>query len=596
MRRWIWPLLIDLERRSQLVPLSNPEVCRFAHALHLVKNLRTWSELVMKSPAEATLEEAVALFSRFESVLRGHAHISPLEASAISRAFRRYVGEFLQSESVDGRMARLSKMYRTVFTCRPEGRALISDIPHASRAPLGAIRHSSFAELQAHTKQTIETDLFRIQEACQDVLTRYERAVAAIESLRKGSIPAEMERSLRARIEFDSRFPSKRTSWDHEETEALLLLLVQVAAGVKPPLVFRDPSVHLAKSELVLPRFREICGGISNGKTLAQLSSLDIAPPAEILLACALTVQIHTCWNFASVIELTRADIAIEKFPHSLQSIKPKTRDHTPKVIVERGDVNVIRALRLLDRRMELLIERGWVAEDEKRIWIGSRLLMTRRIANLTNWGGALQKLQTKYDLPKFSLEQVRVQCLGALQGTRDGLQRAMLAAGHASESTTFGYINKLLLRRQNSANALEFERRLDATVRYMIDPDSVAEDQKLIPYPIGDGSSCRNPHSPPNEAWLDAGICRASECHTASGCPNRLITITQERIEEVVRTRKYYESNWLRLVDENDAAFERVQLPQMLFNFALYGVLGRGPYRHLVSQYEEELSSGTAV
>jgi len=65
------------------------------------------------------------------------------------------------------------------------------------------------------------------------------------------------------------------------------------------------------------------------------------------------------------------------------------------------------------------------------------------------------------------------------------------------------------------------------------------------------------------------------------------VLEITADRIEEVARTKTYYEQNWNRLANENEVAFEQVHLPRMEFVFGLYGIIKRGPYRHLLNQYE---------
>jgi hypothetical protein len=305
-----------------------------------------------------------------------------------------------------------------------------------------------------------------------------------------------------------------------------------------------------------------------------------------------MTIQMHTSWNFSSVLFLRREDIDMRDFPARLQSIKSRTRDQTPAVIVERRDEAVVLAIGILSRRLSLLIEQCGDRWSSTSPWLSARSLLCGKNAPIAAWQIVFAKFQARHGLPAFSPEQLRVQCLAAVSLNPGGLQSAMLLAGHSSQATTYRYVDKLLLQRYNAANSLEFERRLDATVRYMIDPKDEADAQPLIAYPIGDGTSCQDPFAPPSTDWLEGGICDATRCHLAQGCSNRRLIITRDRIEEVVRTKHYYESSWMRLIGENEVGFERVHLPSMLFNFALHGVLARGPYRHLVRCNESSQSS----
>lgn len=86
----------------------------------------------------------------------------------------------------------------------------------------------------------------------------------------------------------------------------------------------------------------------------------------------------------------------------------------------------------------------------------------------------------------------------------------------------------------------------------------------------------------------MSAGICAGEMCHQGEGCPHRRVVIDRARLEEVIRTKNYYVSNWKRLADENSVRFERVHVPQMLFSLALYGLVRKGPYRHLVGRIEK--------
>jgi hypothetical protein len=61
--------------------------------------------------------------------------------------------------------------------------------------------------------------------------------------------------------------------------------------------------------------------------------------------------------------------------------------------------------------------------------------------------------------------------------------------------------------------------------------------------------------------------------------------------MREIAAKRVYYESNWQRLYDTNPEAFSHFHGPAIIFNWTLYDILRRGPYRHIFLKIADEMS-----
>jgi hypothetical protein len=573
-----------LRQRCQMKPNAASEVISLDRGIQLTKDIRAWRSVVEKPLTDLTLSDVLASFQSLERKLE-ESDFGNYVSVSVSRAFRSFVTSHIAAEGHTVLAMRIKNTFRTTLKHPPQsGRELISDLPKPGRAPIGAVTFGSHSELKEATLTTLRDDLADILRCCEDVLNRYQLALEFLNDLEQLSIPlAEVER-ISAKTTHSLRDEPKEI-WSSQDLRTYLSLIKK---GIIHSTA--DRKNYGLKKRLHPLGAKEIfvagLHGMANGSNIKDLMRLDVAPPSDVLLACALILQIHTHWNFISVLELGATDSLVTSFPHRLQSIKPRTSDQTPIVFVERSDRLVIRALALLRHRWELIVAAGIIDKEENSIWISSRFLKGVPPHPVAGWAGELREFTKAYKLPSFTLEQVRVQCLALVATTRRSLAGATQSAGHVSGSTTLRYIDKTMLRRLNSSNLLEFERRLESTIHYEMGRN--ASGRRLTHLSMGDGTQCADPLRPPNAAWLSAGVCAGEMCHQGEGCPHRRIVIDRARLEEVIRTKNYYVSNWTRLADENFVRFERVHFPQMLFSLALYGVVRKGPYRHLVARIEK--------
>jgi hypothetical protein len=493
---------------------------------------------------------------------------------------RRTIREYLARTNPQGAFARVDSLYRSQIVYRRSlGRGLISDFVSKDaegriQPPLSAISHETAKDLERKVSKRLSDDLDAVIECCKRELEDYRLALACHSELRDAELGEAEEAQLRAFIGKGDRYrPSTH------QLSQLVTLYLKIDAGIRPPLD-TNAKTHYVHSKVLK---KTICEAL-NIPPIVFLSALriDAYPPTNVRVACALILQAKTRWNIGSVLDLSLEDVEVDKTPFWIQSYKTKTEDETPPVLVETHSEPAGLALLLLRDRLEILKCRGWVLPTETMLWISSkREKGSKKVVQVSNWSAALHRFQKKHNLPRFSFEQVRDQALTILSLTGGGPQIASEAAGHSSLSTITSYFQDVITDRLNAATNLEFQRRWEASIRLRYDSDSVAPGTRLLP--IGDGASCVDPSTPPNDAWLEMGSCAGSHCHSGDGCPNRAIVINLDRVEEVKRTSTFYERNWQRLANGNPGAFTKDHLPAMLFNIALRATLKRGPYRHLI-------------
>lgn len=579
---WVWPQLHELGRRSRLSPEQDQEMRYLQRGLGIASKLKTWMDIATTRPEDVVLEQVLALFNEYEDNLV--TTVGDNNSSArLSGSIRNLVERVVKKHSKDARTSNIRQHYRVRCVIRSRGRALLSDVPHPARPLIKALPHESLSQLTKETTAVLSWDLEQFNKAAVAVLRRYELALENVQLLRNLRIaPADGE-SIRNKV-LRLAYVGDEQNWSAEELQTYVALELEIREGKAQE--FGRPEYPKQRYPHNLNNYMKglLCG-LSNGTTLPFWLDIEIAPPVEVLLSCALIIQMKTAWNFISVLELEPHMLVADKFPLQLQSTKPKTKDKTPIVLIERSDEEVLLALKVLRERYQRLILSGIQGPS---VFASSRSARSGKGDAVSGWDSSLKKFCRTYSLPTCSAEMVRNQVL-AYRATTRSILSARSTAGHLSENTTLGYINKILVQRLNSANSFEFDKRFDATVHYMIDPKRVAKDQKILAYPIGDGASCKSPSQPPKQEWLVDGACSGRECHKNGGCPNRKIVIDLARIEEVVRTKRYYDANAIRLLNENEAAFAADHLPNLEFNYALFGLLKRGPYRHLVKRFDNE-------
>jgi hypothetical protein len=575
---WFWPAIEVLERASATVRISLSVWDVLSPALKGLESIPSWSSFVEIPIAELELETVRDLFIDIDNAFNRMwgADRGALRSSRV----RRVILEYISSEREDGTLLRVKGSFRPHSRANYQPRKLISDdigpsVDGTTAAPIGALPHSNAAELKSLTLKRLKDDLSQISDACQRELDKYDSACAILDQLHVSAVDEAVECLAGAALESARKSALNECirSFTDRESLGVISCYLRIDRAPKAP---HTPITYGGSS--VLESFFGFHLRVEPNSFL-RLLRYDLYPDQSVLIAAIVIIQISTSWNVSSVMELTLTGIEILPGGQLLiQSFKTKTGDDTPQVLLEVGDP-ANRAIRFVVKRLELIKSRGWASADVQDLWLSPRSNYKssegKPISNLLK---GLQFIREKYRLPRFTFEQIRTQKL-TITSLEKGPIAASEEAGHSTLGTIGGYIDHLLTRRHNSSINLEFQRRWEDEVVARL--EGIAKGKTL--FPVGDGSSCTAPDTPPDDRWLAGGVCTASHCHGEGGCANRALLIDRARVQEVVLIRRYYDSNWQRLYANNPELFAEVHVPRLEFNLHLHEYLKKGPYRHLV-------------
>lgn len=578
---WVWKALLHGARASDLKPLLASEVRSVLSSLQDVGARAEWREIANLPLEKLTMEGVLRCFTILEDCVDARASLGVVSKHSASLRTRALLRRFLEAAGFP-KAARINVFFRSrLLLPRVPGRRLISDAPidlgGSKVPPIGALPHTTIADLRKRTQDVLVGTLDMISAACRETLDEHDQAMARLQE----ALLEPVSESVVARIldhAATGRYDAKVRAWAAvQPIDELARAYVRVI-NLHPTLLRRSFSIIRATE---ISTYLATRLGVDVGKPLASLF-LPLWTTMRPLIACLLILQRHTAWNASSVLGLDNGCLTSATPLLELQGFKSKVNKKTPPVLVQESDEDVVRALKYLQARLAFLKRLGWVSALETRLWLNPITARAGRPSEYVEWNGELKNFCNRHNLPRFSLEQMRVQTLAAESVEIGGLETARLRAAHDSIKTTGEYLDHLVLARLHEAVNLEYQQRLEKDVIYLgTGADDTAELALL--YPVGDGTSCSNPKSPPFEDYLLDGFCGGINCHEGNGCPNRRIYVDERRVEEAIRVRLYYRNNWERLLDANPEAFNAIHLPGMAFNVALIGVLERGPYAHVV-------------
>lgn len=576
--------------RSLLKPVQEDVPRKYERVMLGLATDTEWLRAARCSPEELTVEKVVIATRQVDKFVTD-AGGTKSSKSQLSYHVRRLLKDFSTAKKVP-RIERLNVMYRTPHKGpKRGGRKMISDAtspgtetPH----PVGAIPFTSAEDLRAKTEAKIAATLRQIEAAAVSELDEHAARSALLDRLLR---PIEVEPALLSRIEQLCSNPevNEPPSWLGAVAPAML------AAAYHRICSRALTGLGGARFHLTCHRGKDVVDWLSAqgyvvgymdlGYDMLGSRLLDL----QTLQACLVILQKHTGWNVNAVLEMGEAGIEPNgKGGYVIQGYKARIGEETPFVEILPSDEAPRRAIELLLDRLAAMRQLGWISSSEGRLWLNGRYARGGRLQQYVGWAKTLKTFIQKYGLPNFSAEQLRVEVLGLRGVEKGGLEAARHTAGHARLSTTASYLDQILLQRTNSAYSLEFERRLEGSVRFRMGTDKEFDVSKDLLYPIGDGTSCSDPRNPPDPAFLDRAICPGKECHRGAGCANRRLVFDEDRIEEVFRTKCFYEENWRDLQSGNRDQFVALHLPAMLVNLALVQILEKSAYRHIVKQIQE--------
>ncbi|GAB4565792.1 MAG: hypothetical protein Tsb007_37440 [Rhizobacter sp.] len=575
---------------SQVTPINHNETDRLRIALMLLKDSTRWHRLAGEEPSSISSAALLSVFRELEDRLQQGALAFNTKKN-VSAVFRKWTQRYLTKEHGNKAAApELLKFRAGLFSRLSAPRQLISDMAWDGLPPLAATPHATVRELKIKTTSRLTRDIEVIKRAAFIDLELFLGHSEAISKMTKGGLSEEVKN------EWDQAVLGKPVHSAEDSAVSLPGKVVfevymhHVATLQKGALDPPAPLRHFAG----LQRAREY-GIEAYGLPPFKASKLLVYPfigDGSFLLACLILLQVHTHWNVSAVLSLSTERIEPDKDRYVIQGFKSKTDDDTPPVVVSPADREAFLALRALQVRLTELHRLGLADPTTTSLWSTAARGRTTAPPNQVYQGfdKPQDSFSKRHNIPRFSLEQIRNQMLAVANVTKGGLEVARRLGGHSHASMTAHYMDQLLLHRLNAASNLEFQKALEASIRYVTTVlesgsrnfGAAAPDDYLL-YPTGDGSSCAKPQSPPQARWLSHGMCNAENCHSGGGCENRRLLIDKERIEETVSTYLYYERNWRKLLADNPDRFEAVHLPAMLFNAGLRGVVARGLYGPLL-------------
>ncbi|MAF02013.1 MULTISPECIES: hypothetical protein [Herbaspirillum] len=479
-------------------------------------------------------------------------------------------------------------------------RKLISDLPSVptgSSYPIGATPFETVRQLRVDMAETLHRDLQKVKDACCEELKLFsaERTYLTfvgdmaidldanfwLDKFRKGSLHGGKQKGPGE--EFYGLI--------RDQPEVVLSLYVKIAAitctagGNDGGLSF-DGSEQIVKV-LLEPRKAPVI-------RFRQYISLPFRACSREIFAALLLVQTYTGWNISSVLQMDINDLEdmSKKGDKAfvIQGFKTKTDQQTPRFVVEPNMLELRYALSIVKWNYTQLKNYKFLNEDETRIWFGwtqGNKVHDQLMMGHQRW---LVEFCGRYQLPRFSYEQVRTQVLTSTYASTGSHELTRHIGGHATLYATAHYIEQLLLARTNSAINLEFARRVEHTIIYNF--EQAASLHKSDGEPIGDGATCSDPNSPPDPSFLDGEQCDARSCHVGAGCKNRKIIIDLDRLRELVRKRIYFRENWQRLHSENPHSFEKYIFPNFIFVERLCFLIENGPYKRLILNIQAEVDS----
>ena len=574
---WIWPAVERYAKQTLLSPPNLTQWDALRHAIPGLVNVPCWMRFTEIPHSEIEFEDLRDLFIDIDDAF--HRHWGADRGALRSSAIRKFISDYLLVIRPDGALLRANGSFSPKGRGNRQPRSLISDQiifenGVAVKPPVGAMPHSNPAELKAKVRQRLKEDLDLISSACSAEIDSYFRSCQTIDSILNTTVDEKSERkALEKMCDYKASADEKVDRLNIQERASLIAHYLRqdhaLLPGSSAPTYEGSNALGPVLSEWI---------GIECDKFIRCLR-YRYYPHQIVLVAAAVQIQIDTGWNIGSVMELkaNRIRELDGGNRYLLQSIKAKTGDDTPFVLIEGRDSAGAKAVRLLLERLIDLKNRGWAKDDEMNLWLSPRSIKEEsQGVPISNLAKGLVKLREKYSLPVFTFEQVRVQKLNVISLEKGPIAAAEIA-GHSSYSVISGYLDHMAIRRINSSVNLEFQKRWEAEVAARIEVNL----QKHPLTPIGDGTSCIDPMTPPDDAWMDAGICNASRCHSGEGCPNRVLQIDRARVLEVLLMRRYYEVNWQRLYASNPESFAEIHMPRLEFNLYLFEYLKKGPYRH---------------
>jgi hypothetical protein len=602
---WIGVVLKQMEERSRTSAYPISEIDLFKKVFGELKNNVACRKIYRERPSAITRKEMHILFTEMEQCIEMSFNWSPAVQAKASMHFRRWMIGLVPENEFAESLNRHSISFRTRLTGRYPSRTILGTKNRdsdelAGIPPIDALPHSNVRDLKGQISKRLDGDASNLISACVSQLefwAEIRHRLVELGSMEYGEPELQIARSYLINGVGRDRHLREASSIEPKRLMGAVAKLCHdksfVRTGKANTKINRSP-ISLTMIELL---------GVTNDQIESvphsQILQMPLRAHLHELTAAFVVLLVHTAWNAASLREMPVNCVKPVANGFVIQGFKRKTGQYTPEVLIDASHRGAIAALKLVIWNNARLRSFGFIAPDDENSWYPWPKQHTRPMGCL---GKPIRLLAKKYSLPPFTLDQIRTHMLFRLALKHGTPEAARVSAGHSSITVTGRYLDQFLASVLSKSINLEFQRRLEAKI--VSDkagfgtklPSVHGQTDEPLLKPIGDGTSCANPGSPPNTEWLVGSHCGAKNCHSGQGCVNNRIEITRSRLEEIVRWNAYYRSNWAALYERNPSAFEKYHGPAILMNFALMDYLRKSAYRVQVEQAIDRLKLEVSI
>ncbi|WP_341677292.1 hypothetical protein [Niveibacterium sp. SC-1] len=585
---WALCSLKAIGERSELAPLPRRDLVIFLRTFEIALRSPD-SRQILRSPIQLVGKSEVRqLFTHVEAQIELVDSWGPAVQARASMLFRRWVVEYAGPHRFGEDLARITLVFKTRLTGRHPPRAILSDYigdhqRDANEPPIDALPNENPADLRTKVASRINADAERLATACISELKFWTSVRRRLDELAALPGPPYLEKAAERFFFYIKKNPgSDLPQLLGADFIAACARLADTPARSRHIAFGRVPQSISDDITRVLSIDRQRLDAIPGRQILGmrfRAHSLELVAAFYLLL-------LNTSWNSHTLLDLRSEDIDFDSSFIRLHAYKSKTGQQTQKVILDIHQPGVKLAAELFLFNNSQLKKHGFIRQDDGRGWIGWQRSRSTDGPLLMNFHRIHQHFLKIHQLPHFSKDQIRTHVLVQTALNRGTIEAVRQAGDHASISTTGHYLDQFITKILSSATNLEFQKRFERQIIR-------TANSRLKP--VGDGTLCSDPTSPPEPSWLVGGQCGGADCHANLGCSNNRIAITLERIEEVVRLNNYYKRHWTLLANRNPDLMRTHHIPAFLFNSALLEFLRRGTHRDLVLNVERTLSGEVA-
>ncbi|GAB7534289.1 hypothetical protein BGC_04940 [Burkholderia sp. 3C] len=473
--------------------------------------------------------------------------------------------------------------------------------------PIGAMPHENLSQLREREIDRMTRDIDRLRNGCLDEL-RFWRGIRAqmieLAHYKPSFYELKLVKGYLLQVNRLEDIRGLRKCAD----EAIISSVVRLISDVNFPRypLYKGKDYDSLINERIF-NLLNIPKSWRMGVPAREILYLTQFALSREVVAAFYPILSHTRFNGSSLREVTRDKVKLENGIFTLQGFKSRVDQDTPIIDITKENMSAYEAIELVLWNFEQIKRFGHIFDDEQRLWFAwpakSRPNYQDKMKNpITYFDGQKKNLLTRIGMDWFGDSQVRTHMLVLDRISSDRTIRAIRdGAGHKSESTTGAYFMNATANYQSSSMNLEFQRRIDATIKFAISEEQIFFADKFDPnlvddnllFPIGDGTGCEAPFDPPEPRWLTNGICDAKNCHAGEGCKRNKLIIGKKRVEEVWLTSWYYAKRWRSLLSENEEAFHKWHAPAMLFNISLKAYIRSSSYWSVIEPIVRSLNEG---